>query len=321
MLRLLLVMVLATVIRAADLRIGIIGTDTSHAIAFTKLLNDPKNPEHVPGGKIVAAFKGGSADVPSSASRVEGYAAELKKDWDVTFYDSIPELVQNVDAVMILSVDGRPHLAQAKEVFPSKKPVFIDKPLAGSLRDALAIAQLGRATGTRWFTSSSLRQNTLAALKGVNYGELRGASSYGPAELEPHHPDLFWYGVHAVEILYTVMGRGCVSVVRTHAEHADVVTGIWPEGRVGTMRGTRDGKYQFGITLFGTTAVATPELKSGYRGLVEDILKFFAGDVAPVSNDESLELFAFMEAADESKRRGGAPVTLADVLAANQPAK
>jgi hypothetical protein len=318
MLRLLLIMLAIPGVRAADLRIGIVGTDTSHAIAFTKLLNDSKNPEHVAGGKIVAAFKGGSADIPSSATRVEGYAADLQKNYGVTLYASIPELVQNVDAVMILSVDGRPHLAQAQQIFPSGKPVFIDKPLAASLRDVQAIIQLGKSTGTRWFTSSSLRWNTLAALKDVKTGEVRGASSFGPAELEPHHPDLFWYGVHAVESLYTVMGRGCVSVQRTHAEHADVVTGVWSDGRVGTMRGNRDAKYTFGISVFGANAVTTQELKTAYRGLVEDIMKFFAGGEPPVVNEESLELFAFMEAADESKRRGGASVTLAEVMAANQ---
>lgn len=306
---------------ASELRLGIVGTDTSHAVAFAKLLNDPKNPEHVAGAKITAAFKGGSPDIPSSASRVEGYAAELKKDWGVTLYDSIAELVQNVDAVMILSVDGRTHLPQAQAVFSSQKPVFIDKPLAGSLRDALAIAALGRSTGTRWFTCSSLRSNTLAVLKGANTGELRGASTFGPCELEPHHPDLFWYGVHAVESLYTVMGRGCESVVRTHAPDADVVTGVWADGRVGTMRGTREGKYAFGVTVFGKTGITTQEVKTGYRGLVEDMVKFFNGGEPPVLNEESLELFAFMEAADESKRRGGAPVKLADVMAANQPAK
>jgi predicted dehydrogenase len=319
--RCILFLMATAIVSAADLRLGIVGTDTSHAIAFTKLLNDPKNPEHVAGARIVAAFKGGSADIPSSASRVEGYAAELAKDWGVAFYASIAELVQNVDAVLILSVDGRPHLAQARQVFPSKKPVFIDKPLAGSLRDALAIAQLGKTTGTRWFTSSSLRWNTLAVLKGANTGELRGASTFGPCELEPHHPDLFWYGVHAVESLYSVMGRGCVSVVRTHGPAADVVTGVWSDGRVGTMRGTRDGKYAFGVTVFGKTGIVTQEVKTGYRGLVEDIVSFFHGGEPPVTNEESLELFAFMEAADESKRRDGAPVKLAEVMATNQPEK
>src|SRR3974390_674520 len=84
----------------ADLRLGIIGCDTSHVIEFTKTLNDASAPGHVSGGEVVGAFKGGSRDVASSASRVEGFSNTLKEKYDVTFYNSIEELCQNVDAVM-----------------------------------------------------------------------------------------------------------------------------------------------------------------------------------------------------------------------------
>jgi hypothetical protein len=227
-------------LRAADLRVGLIGLDTSHVIAFTKALNDPKNKDHVPGAKVTAVFKGGSPDVKNSATRVDGYTKELTAMPGITLYTTIAELVQNVDAVMIESVDGRPHLAQFKEVMRSGKPVFIDKPLAGSLRDAMEIYRLAQQHNVPLFSSSSLRFNALAALKGAKYGTLQGAFTFGPCELEEHHPDLYWYGVHAVEMLYTVMGRGCKTVARTHTPNTDLVTGVWEDGRVGTMRGNRN---------------------------------------------------------------------------------
>lgn len=311
----------ASLSRAADLRVGIIGLDTSHVIAFTKALNDPKNKDHVPGAKVTAVFKGGSPDVKSSSSRVDGYTADLTKDPNVKLYDTIAELVQNVDAVMIESVDGRPHLAQFKEVMKSGKPVFIDKPLAGSLRDALEIFRLAKQNNVPVFSSSSLRFNALAALKGAKYGDLRGASAHGPAELEEHHPDLYWYGIHAVETLYTVMGKGCQTVVRTHTPNTDVVTGVWADGRVGTMRGNRNAKGAgaYGLTVFGSIANISPELKTGYGALLKEIVTFFQTKVSPVPAEDTIEIMAFMEAADESKRRGGAPVAIADVLKANQP--
>ena len=228
--------------RAADLRVGLIGLDTSHVIAFTKALNDDKAKDHLAGARVVAIFKGGSPDIPSSANRVDGYTADLLKYPGVTLYATVAELVKNVDAVMIESVDGRPHLQYAREVLPSGKPTFIDKPVGGTLRDTLEIYRLAAQYKTPVFSSSSLRFNALEALKGAKYGELRGASTFGPCELEPHHPDLFWYGIHAVETLYTVMGRGCQTVVRTQTPHADVVTGVWSGDRVGTMRGHRNGK-------------------------------------------------------------------------------
>ena len=301
---------------AGEIRVGMVGLDTSHCLVFSRMLNDPKNKEHVPGARVVAAVRAPSPDVESSISRVDKFVAELKKNPDITFYDSITEMVKHVDAVMIESVDGRPHLAQAKEVFGSKKPLWVDKPAAGTLRDAIALYRLAKESGTPVFSASSLRFNAMAVTTGLKTGELRGASSYGPCELEPHHPDLFWYGVHAVEVLYSVMGRGCTTVVRTHTPNTDVVTGVWEDGRVGTARGLRAAKGSYGITVFGANAVASPELKAGYRPLVVEIVKFFHTGIAPVSAEDTLETLAFMEAADESKRRGGAPVKISDVMAA-----
>ena len=311
----------AVAARAADLRVGLIGLDTSHVIAFTKALNDPANKDHVPGAKVVAVFKGGSPDIAASATRVDGFTAELLKDPNIKLYATIAELARNVDAIMIESVDGRPHLAQFKEVISAGKPVFIDKPVAGSLRDALEIFRLAKEHKIPVFSSSSLRFNALAALKGAKYGDLHGAFAYGPASLEPTHPDLFWYGIHAVETLYTVMGTGCQTVTRTQTANTEIVTGTWADGRVGTMRGNRNSKGAYGITVFGSTAVVAPELKTGYGALLKEIVAFFKSGVPPVSPAETIELFTFMEAADESKRRGGSPVALADVLKANQPKK
>lgn len=305
---------------AEDLRVGIIGLDTSHVIAFTESLNDAAAPNHVPGAKVVAAFKGGSPDVESSRTRVDGYTKQLQDEFGVKIVDSIEELCTLVDAVLIESVDGRPHLEQVKPVFAAKKRVFIDKPVAGSLRDAIEIYRLSQESGVPCFSSSSYRYyESMVALQGEKVGTLRGAISYGPAHLEEHHPDLFWYGVHPVEALFTVMGTGCETVVRTSTPDTDVVTGTWSDGRVGTLVGLRNQATPHKVILFGTDAVA--EQKEGndsYAPLVAEIVKFFQTGVAPVTPEETLQIFAFMEAADESKRQNGAPVKIADVMAKAQ---
>lgn len=308
--------VIACSAATAELRIGIIGLDTSHVPAFTKLINDPSAPNHVPGGKVVAAFKSSSPDIPSSANRVEQYTAEMQKDFGVKLVGSIPELCREVDCVLIESVDGRPHLEQARPVIAAKKRLFIDKPLAGSLRDATEIFRLAKETGVPVFTSSAYRfYDSMMELKKANVGEVRSAISYGPAHLEEHHPDLFWYGVHPTEALFTIMGRGCESVVRTHARDTDVVTGTWSDGRVGILHALRTKPLPHKVIVFGTNGFA--EQKSGrddYAPLVREIMGFFQTGVAPVTPEETIEMFAFMEAADESKRRGGQPVKLTEVL-------
>lgn len=297
---------------AAELRLGIVGCDTSHCIAFTELLNDPNAKGHVPGGKVVAAFKGGSPDIPSSASRVEGYSKALKEKYGVKFYESIDELCQNVDAVLIESVDGRPHLEQVKLVLKARKPVFIDKPMAGSLRDVIEIFDLAKKAKVPVFSSSALRfAKDSQAVHSGSIGKVTYAETYGPCEIEPHHPDLFWYGVHGVEALYTVMGAGCQTVQRGKTAEGKIeVVGTWRGGRRGVFREDKS----FRGSAKGEKGESNVGSFDGYAPLVEQIVKFFQTGIAPVSPKETIEIFAFMEAADESKKLGGAPVKISDVL-------
>jgi len=301
---------------AKPIRAGIIGLDTSHVPAFTKLFNDPKAAGDIAGIRVVAAFPGGSPDLPSSRDRVQGYTEELRK-MGVEIVDSIPALLERVDVVLLESVDGRPHLEQARPVFKAGKPMFIDKPLAGSLADAVAIYELGKKHKVPWFSSSSLRfsPGIIGMRKNEKVGEVVGCDAWGPCPIEEHHPDLFWYGIHGVEILFTIMGPGCESVTRSRTDGVELVVGKWKDGRIGTFRGLRRGKQDYGAMVFGVKAVAPAGSYEGYNPLVEEIARFFKTGKAPVSAEETIEIFAFMEAADESKRQGGAAVTLESVLA------
>src|SRR5947209_6570237 len=301
---------------AKPLKAGIIGLDTSHVAAFTKLLNDPKAKGVLAEVRIVAAYPGGSPDIPASRDRLAGYTKQLHDEFKVEIVDSIEELLKKVDVVFLESVDGRPHLDQARPVLKAHKPVFIDKPVAGSLADAVQIFQLAKQYDTPCFSSSSLRfsPGILAMRNDPKVGDVLGCDAYGPCELEPHHPDLFWYGVHGVETLFTIMGPGCTSVARVQAKDAEFVTGTWKDGRVGTFRGIHAGKKDYGATVFGTKGIAPSGGYGGYEPLVVEICKFFQTGKPPVSAEKTIEIFAFMEAADESKRQGGKPVTLESVL-------
>jgi predicted dehydrogenase len=301
----------AGAVSAADLRVGIIGCDTSHVTAFTEALNNPSAPGRVGGGRVVAAFKGGSPDIESSRSRVNQYSRELQEKYQVTFYESIEELCREVDVVLLESVDGRPHLEQARPVLRAHKRLFIDKPVAGSLRDAVEIFKLAKEQGTPVFSSSALRfaANTQAVRHG-SLGKVIYVETYGPCELEPHHPDLFWYGVHGVEALYTMMGTGCETVQRTTTPEGKIqVTGLWPNGRKGVFREDKD----FHGIAKGDKGEAPAASFEGYGPLVVEIMRFFQTGMAPVQPEETLEIFAFMEAADESKR-SGAPVSVGSIL-------
>ena len=300
---------------APPLRVGIIGLDTSHVIAFSEVLNDPNAAADVAGCRVVAAYPQGSPDIKSSVERVPKYTEDIRK-LGVEIVDGIDPLLARVDAVLLETNDGRPHLAQALPVLRAGKPCFIDKPVAGSLADAVAIYAAAEKYAAPVFTSSSLRYVPGAQkLRAGELGEVFGCDAYGPCPLEATHPDLFWYGIHAVESLVTVLGPDCQRVARTSTADADLVVGVWSGGRIGTFRGMRKGATGYGGTAF--TAKGTVPLGdySGYRPLVVEIVKFFRTRQPPVSASESLAIYALMEAADESKRRQGASVELAEVLA------
>lgn len=300
----------------APVKVGIIGLDTSHVIAFTRTLNNQQAKPEVAGFRVVAAFPGGSADIPDSRDRVPKYTAQLKEEFGVEIVDSIDALLNKVDAVLLESLDGRPHLEQIRPVLKANKPVFIDKPVAGSLRDAVAIFDLAKQTGTPCFSCSALRfsPGIVSMRNNPKVGAVLGCTAFSPCSLEEHHPDLFWYGVHGVETLFTIMGPGCVSVTRVQTPDAELVTGVWKDGRVGTYRGIRKGRSDYGALVFGAKGIERSGSFGGYEPLVVEICRFFRTRKAPVAAEETLEMFAFMEAADESKRQGGKLISLDEVL-------
>lgn len=296
------------------IRAGIIGID-AHALPWTRIFNDPEAEGELADLDIVAAVPGGSPDIPQSQELLKK-AREPMQQLGVEMVDSIAELLPKVDVVLILSIDGRVHLEQARPVIESGKTLFIDKPIAGSLADVIRIFRLAEKHRVPLFTSSSLRfaKGAIDIHQNPELGEITGADVYSPCSTEPHHPDFFWYGIHGVEPLFTIMGAGCRTVTRVASDGSDVAAGTWEDGRIGTFRGIRDGKRGYGATVFGTKGIVPGGGFDGYEPLLVEIVKFFKTQKIPVSEAETLEIFAFMEAADESKRQGGAPVALESVM-------
>ncbi|WP_374755838.1 Gfo/Idh/MocA family protein [Dyadobacter luteus] len=292
-------------------RVGIIGLDTSHSVAFTKVLNVPDSDAAYNGYKVVAAYPHGSKDIVSSTKRIPEYIEEVKK-LGVEITGSIQELIAKSDVILLETNDGRRHLEQATEVLKAGKRIFIDKPVAGTLTDVVAIYKAAEKYNIPVFSASSLRYIT--GIEGIDKSKVLGADTFSPAVLEKTHPDLFWYGVHGVETLYTVMGTGCKTVTRVSTPNTDIVVGTWEDGRTGTFRGTRTGKHDYGGTVFTESGNKVLGPYNGYEPLLKDIIKYFQTGQVPVTPQETIEIFAFMEAADESKRLGGKSVTIESVM-------
>jgi predicted dehydrogenase len=317
---------------AKPVRVGVLGLDNYQAVAYTQLFNDPKATGDLAGLRVVAAFPAAaSADIPESVESLPKWKAAMVK-FDVKLVASVDELLRNCDAVMIMSLDGRKHLEQATQVLKAGKRLYIGRPLAASLGDAVAIMRLAEQTKTPCWTSSQHRFSP--GFSGMRnhpeVGRVLGCDVYGGCPTEPHHAEFYWHAVHSIETLYTIMSPGCASVRCTSTPYAELITGVWADGRVGTYRGIKKGAIKYSATVFGDKGVSvagiyghgapvkgvvpTHDKYMGYEGIAIEMAKFFKDGPAPVSAAETLEIFAFMEAAHESKRQNGAAVRIADVL-------
>jgi GFO/IDH/MocA oxidoreductase family protein len=295
-----------------ELRLGMVGIDTSHCPAFTKLINETDNEHHVPGGRLVCAFAGGSQAFSKSYERVDKYTAELRDELGIEIKDSIEAVAESVDAILLESCDGRQHLEQFDKIAPAGLPVFIDKPLATTAAEAKAIVSLSEKHDSPILSCSSLRYNSgiepLAAGKKV-----LGCEAFGPSPILDDFPGHFWYGIHTAEILFSKMGCGCREVVVQRTDTADVVTGVWDDGRAGTMYAydfPDDAKCNdFGCTVFAEggveqgVSVGTPP---AYALMLQKVMAFFQTREAPINPQETVEITAFLEAANQSRETGEA---------------
>lgn len=296
----------------SSVRIGLVGCDTSHATEFAARINDPRHPGHVPGGRVVAALPSTSPDMPWSRDRAAGFVETLKNQHGVELVAGMDRLLSCCEAVLLCSLDGRRHPAQVEPVLEAGLPVFLDKPVAGSLKDVEAIYERAARLMTPLFSSSLLRWHPgVVSLTEAPVGAVRAAWSCGPSPLEPSHPDLFFYGIHPTEALFTLLGPTCEQVSRVASDHVSLVTGRWADGSLGTVQALHRWPAPYRLAKFGDEAVLEQSLEVGdYTPLVAQIMRFFTTRHAPVSAEETLAIYRFMEAADESKRRGGAVVKL-----------
>ena len=298
-----------------SVKVGIVGLD-AHAVPWTQIIHHPDAKPPISTMRIVAAVAAPSADIPFSTENIEKNTATMR-ELGVEISASIDEMLKKVDAVMLLNIDGRPHLDQARAVFATKKPVFIDKPVAASLADIIEIFRAAEESGTPCFSNSALRYGPITAslANDPTLGRVLGCDTYcNSKSILPGHPDLFYYGIHGCDMLFTIMGPGCKTVTRMKTPKADLVAGVWNDGRLGTYRGILEGQVGYGATVFCEKGIAGGGKFEGYEPLLVEIAKFFKTGKAPVTAEHTLEIYAFMEAADESVRQEGRPVSVEGTL-------
>lgn len=294
-----------------ELKLGIIGLDTSHVISFGEVFNDETNEFHTAGARIVRGFPGGSQKFSKSHTRVEGFTAQLQQK-GVEMVGSIDELA-GLDGYLLESVDGDQHLEQFRALTAFGKPVFIDKPFTCSFAEAKEIYELSRQTGTPFMTTSCLRYSAGVSDLLPAGAEVRGVQAFGPMDMLPDYRDYFWYGIHMAEIIYSYLGCGCKAVRSLHYKNYDQISGEWEDGRFGSILGNRCNSGDFGATLITNrchlSGQGNPNIPYMYS-LSKYLLEFMKTGISPINPAESLEIIAFLEAASQSLARGGELVEL-----------
>lgn len=312
----------AALAAGAETKVGIIGLDTSHALHFTRIMNVDKDPG-VAGFRMVAAYQWGSKDIVSSTNRYPKYLAEMAK-MGVEIVPTIDELIDKVDCICLETNDGREHFWQAEKVFKAGKPVFIDKPLAHNLTDAIKIYETGKKYNAKYFSSSALRFGNVAKdVRAGKYGKIRtcALTSPSPVEEQGTHNFYSWYGIHGFEPLVTIMGTGADRVSCFRNDSDDVINATWKDGRMAQLHLQRKSWVYSGYVLpekpkDKKNPVIVFDGYPGYQPLLREIVQFFKTGVPPFPPEETLEIFALMEAAEMSAKRGGAPVTLDEAIKA-----
>jgi len=299
--------------------------DSSHCVEFTRRFNhiEIDRDQWVDGGRVVIGCPGTSFLSPE---RLGGFTEEMRR-LGVPLVENPRDMLGQIDAVMIESVDGSVHWDRAKPFIEAGVICFVDKPFTCNLLEAQRMVDFAKRHQVPIFSSSALRYapelvEFVAQVQAPDSrtGKILGAMTYGPAPTRARNPGLFHYGIHATEVLFALLGADCEQVhsMREGGDQdsdelgVDVVTGRWHGGRLGTVRGLRSGHRSFGFVAFCERAVrhVAIDMQFAYRELLKRVVQFFETRQSPVAVDDTLRIIAFIEAARDSEKSGGTPIRL-----------
>ncbi|MBS0265134.1 MAG: Gfo/Idh/MocA family oxidoreductase [Planctomycetes bacterium] len=329
---------------AEPVRVGILGFDNYQAVEYAAFFNNPKAEGDLAGLRVTAAYPAISPDYPESAVLTARWQQQMLDQYKdnpaaprVEIVGSVNDLLAKCDAVMIWSLDGRLHLEQARAVIAARKRLFIGRPLTATPPDAVALFKLAaEAKVPLWSCSQHRFSPGFSGMRNhPEVGKVLGCDVYGGYAVSAPPADEFSRALHSIETLYTIMGPGVQKLSCVSTPAAESITAVWGDGRVGTYRGVKQGAVKYSATVFGEQGVSTAGIYGhgvpvkgvvptddkymGYGGLAIELAKFFKGGEPPVTAAETLEIFAFLQAAEESRANHGAMVKLKNLLDSTEP--
>ena len=288
-------------------RIGIIGSDNSHAVAYSKLANIANRA----GASRVVAISGPD---PARTREVAGLG-------------NIPEIVDrpedmlgNVDAILVVHRHGDLHARHAIPFLKAGIPVYVDKPFAISIEDCQAMldaADEGNALVTSY---SSLRYapTTTALVERLDtLGDIRVGQFAGPCDFDSEYAGPFFYATHVAEICFRLMGDNVRTVRATRCGKSVVADVTFANDAIATFSYLGDAAYHFHATLFGTKDFAASEIVAGddaYADGLNVFLDAVANGERPLDDRQLLMPIAFVHAMNASLEANGVEIGIESIL-------
>jgi predicted dehydrogenase len=290
------------------IRIGIIGSDNSHADRYAELCNLPDDPRfkqtHVAEAKVVALF-----GIPEHAERTKEVST---KNRIPTVVSSPEELIGKIDLAICVFRKGSLHAKYSLPIVAAGIPIYVDKPFASNVADARAMLAAADKRGTPITTFSSFRvaQSTLqfkAELEKI--GPVTYGISLGPGDRKSEYDGLIFYGIHAVEVMLAVFGHGVRDVRAVDQNNNIVATVTYPDDRIVTLVFIGNAKYAFRAIAFGKKGEATftPGTGTYYRDALMAVIEMAKTRKRPLTNEQMLEQVQIFHAIEQSLQNGGAP--------------
>lgn len=287
---------------AKTIKAAIVGLDTSHAVAFPQVIQDPAcdQAKHVDGMAVTAALRfetpfQGKKGLDERQTYLESIGVKVTEDFD--------EAVAGCDAVLLEINDPAYHLEYFKKCAVLGKPIFLDKPFADTLDNAEEMLKVAKERHIRFFTASSLRYDAELINAAKAMPEIDQGIAWGPLGRAAAGSSIVWYGVHTFEMLEKIMGPGAIAVTSTPDRRGVVCTVAYADGRRGVAELTT-ANYNYGCMLRHGAENKLVAAAGGYDNLVREVRAFFRGESEGVALRESFEIMAMLEAAELSVRYG-----------------
>ena len=288
------------------IKIGILGTDNSHSIGFSRIFNVKGEKEHIPGGRVVAVF-----------GLDEGRTKEVAGKGEIpTIVDDPKDMIGMIDAAIVDFRRGSQHWKYSKPLIEAGIPTFIDKPFASSTADANKIIRLAKEKKVPITNFSSVRfsdamKDFKRQLKKI--GRVGTVVIHGPGSTKDPYDGIFFYAVHQVELMLEAFGDDVKSARGRDHDGTLVAAVTYRNGMLATIHEICTGWPTAGAVACGEDGEAVydaSKAQNGFFNKTKLIMKMFKTGEMPRPYEDLTISTRVLVAINKSMESGGKEVPI-----------